>query len=60
MGKKYYKTLKMSKEIFEEEIMGRIQGLDGSPNSKVVQPTLKILNAQDVQRQTKQMKMWRK
>jgi hypothetical protein len=50
----------MSKEIFGEESMGRIQGLDGSPNSKVVQPMLKILNAQDVQRQTKQINMWGK
>jgi hypothetical protein len=28
----------MLEEIFGEEIMGGIQVLDGSPNSKVVQP----------------------
>jgi hypothetical protein len=60
MRKKYYKTLIMLKEIFGEETMGQIQVLDGSPNSKVVQPMPKIPNAQDVHRQTKQMKMWGK
>ena len=50
----------MLKEIFGEETMGRIQVLDGSPNPKVVQTMPKIQNAQDVHRQTKQMKMWGK
>lgn len=40
--KKYYRTLEMLKEISGEETMGRIQVLDGSPNSKVVQPMPKI------------------